>query len=436
MRRLLIAMGGVALIVSIIIVGAIILNNALWQVAHSTLFYILLVILLLNLGTIIYLCYDFYLELLEHEVSQATIAELKNIEARWHLLVENAPDLIGEIDKDHRIRFVNYRTERFPPNVIPPDITGTHLYDLSPPEFHDKIRAALTQATETGNAVDYVLPQPHPDGETLWYSTRVKSIQRNGQHEGFILISRDITEQKHAEQQNLEMAIQQDRLQLLENLINDLSHDIRTPLTSMTTYLYLLKTQPDSPKQDSYLSALESQVDHLTRMVNDILAMARLDKDKTIAVEALDICQLLTTLQINFHSLAYEKNIHIRLDFAEVKIEVMANLTELGRALANLIENAINYTPQGEIVLRVYTQNNAVIIEVQDTGIGIDTDDIPKIFDRFYRADKARSTLHGGTGLGLAIVKRIVTLHRGQIEVESTPGAGSLFRLTLPIKRP
>lgn len=433
MRRLLLVIGGIAIVASTVVASAMILNITLWQVAQPELVNGLLSILLLSFAATIFLSYRFYHAVAHFEEAQSLITELKNIETRWHLLVENAPDLIGELDKNHHIQFINYRIERLPPDITPPDLAGKLLYDFAAPEFHDVIRAALNEAEKTGKAVDYVVSQPIPNGETLWFSTRVNSINRHGEHEGFILISRDITEQKLAEQQNLEMAIQQERLQVLENLVNDLSHDIRTPLTSMTTYLYLLKTQPDSPKRDEYVNTLEQQVDHLGRMVNDILAMARLDKDTGLTYESIDICQLLTTLHTNFHSLAYEKGVNIRLDFAEVKIIVKANITELGRAIANLVENAVNYTLQGgEVILRVYTQDDNIIIEVQDTGIGIDKDDLAKIFDRFYRADKARNTQSGGTGLGLAIVKRIITLHHGEIEVESAWGQGSLFRIILP----
>lgn len=436
MRRLLIAMGGIALVASMVIVGSILLNIVLWQVAQATLVYVLAVTFLLGCFVIIFLSYHFSVTLTRFEEAQATITDLQNIEARWHLLIENAPDLIGEIDKNHHIQFVNFRENRLPADLTPPQLAGKLIYDFVDPEFHDIIRTVLAKSEETGQVVDYEASQVSENGKRLWFSTRVNPIQREGQHEGFILISRDITEQKLAEQQKLELAIQQDHLQVLQNLINDLSHDIRTPLTSITTYLYLLKTQPTAPKREAYFQALESQVDHLGRMVNDILAMARLDKGEELRFEAIDICQLLTTLQINFHSLAYEKGVNIRLDFAEVRIMVMANLTELGRALANLIENAVNYTPTGgQITLRVYTQADKVFIEVQDTGIGIDEDDVDKIFDRFYRADKARNTVHGGTGLGLAIVKRIITLHQGHVEVESALGLGSIFRIILPAQR-
>ena len=111
-----------------------------------------------------------------------------------------------------------------------------------------------------------------------------------------------------------------------------------------------------------------------------------------------------------------------------------ADENELWRLMANLYENALHYTPEhGIITLTSHFAENRVVIEVQDTGIGIGKDDMPHIFDRFYRADPARSIERGGTGLGLAIVKRIVELHKGEIVVQSDEGKGSLFRVLLPL---
>ena len=250
----------------------------------------------------------------------------------------------------------------------------------------------------------------------------------------FYGVAQDITERKKAEEQRLELALQRDRVQLLEELISDISHDIKTPVATIKTYLYLLSQQPDEAKQKHYLYTLETQIARLTRLVEDILTMSRLDKGAQMTQERLDIGMVVSETGRIYQHLASEKKLTLIFDLSSHAPPVKGSPVELSRAVANLVENAIHYTPEGgSVVLRTSIEAREIVLEVRDTGIGISAADLPRIFDRFFRSDKARSTDTGGTGLGLSIVKKIVEAHRGHIEVESRVGQGSVFRVRLPI---
>jgi two-component system phosphate regulon sensor histidine kinase PhoR len=168
-------------------------------------------------------------------------------------------------------------------------------------------------------------------------------------------------------------------------------------------------------------------------LLDAILTMSRLDKGSSLTFAPLAIKSLISDIHTQVHHLLAEKNLTMNLDLSDSLPPIMGNETELNRAFANLIVNAINYTPPGgSIDVHTYQEDARVYVAIHDTGMGIARDELPRIFDRFYRVDGARNTDQGGTGLGLAIVKRIVELHSGQIQVDSEPGSGSTFCINLP----
>lgn len=249
---------------------------------------------------------------------------------------------------------------------------------------------------------------------------------------GAVSVHHDLRERKQMEEQHLRLTVQQGRIQLLENIISDLSHDIKTPLSSIKMSLHLLQKNPS--KQNKYVERMNRQIQHLTKLVEDILTMSRLDQGGALPLQALELTFLVEKHKQTYQELSQQKQISITFDLQFKLPPFMGNETEMNRALGNLIENAINYTPQGESVsVETYQQENFLIFKVSDTGIGIDETDLEHIFDRFYRADKARSASQGGTGLGLAIVKRIIELHQGRIEVQSEIGIGTTFTCQFPI---
>ncbi len=214
----------------------------------------------------------------------------------------------------------------------------------------------------------------------------------------------------------------------------DASHELRTPLTIMQGELEIALRGERSV--DEYLETLGSCLEEVERMatiVNDLLLLSKSDMGQEVLnFEPVDMQLMVNNLLSHFQILADEHQINLGSDVDEVET-IYGDQLRLRQMLVNLLSNAIRYTPAGGRI-RVSLKNveNGIEVAVADTGIGIPEDAIPRIFDRFYRADKARSRQYGGSGLGLSIVKWIVEAHNGSISVDSIVGEGSVFRVFLP----
>lgn len=246
-----------------------------------------------------------------------------------------------------------------------------------------------------------------------------------------LTVTRDITERKIAEQDRLDASIQKERMQLLETFISDTSHDLKTPLSVMKLKAYLLEKTTDPVKMRAHLDELVEQIDRLEKLIGSLHTMSRLDTAPNFVMAPLDINQVINRVYATMQGLASARQLTFSLDLAPTLPVRLADSEQLERALVNLVENAIQSTPQGVVTLRTFEQDGRIVCEVIDTGVGIPHDQREKIFERFYRLDRARSAHTGGTGLGLAIARRIIEEHGGQIEVESEVGKGSTFRVVL-----
>jgi len=216
----------------------------------------------------------------------------------------------------------------------------------------------------------------------------------------------------------------------------DASHELRTPLTILQGELEAVAQKGQSlppDVRDTIGSALE-ETQRLSKIVESLLAISRLEAGEArVQPLRLDFAELARTTADQMKLLAEEKHISLTSDGNE-PVEVEADPSRLKQVVVNLLDNAIKYTPEGgEVSVSVMRQDGHAVLEVGDSGIGISSVDLPHIFDRFYRADKARSRQMGGTGLGLSIVRSICLAHGGQIIVNSTEGRGSLFRVELPL---
>src|SRR5438067_4948613 len=216
----------------------------------------------------------------------------------------------------------------------------------------------------------------------------------------------------------------------------DASHELRTPLTVLQGELEAIaqkgQTLPEDVR-DTIGSALE-ETQRLAKIVENLLAISRLEAGEArVQPVRLDFAELARTTADQMKLLAEEKRISLASDGRE-PVEVEADPSRLKQVVVNLLDNAIKYTPEGgNVSIYVTRRDHRAILEVADTGLGISANDLPHIFDRFYRADKARSRQMGGTGLGLSIVRSICLAHGGQVTVNSTEGRGSLFRVVLPV---
>lgn len=244
----------------------------------------------------------------------------------------------------------------------------------------------------------------------------------------------DVTERQKSKERAIALGVEQARREVLERFISDASHDLKTPLTTMRLSLSVMRKTLDEDIRARHLTILGMQVTHLERTVEDLLNIVRLDQKEEITCTPLDLSALAQNVIAEQSLLIEQKNHHVTFQAEGGPLTLVGDEMELHRLITNLLINACNYTPPGgQILVRVARQDASIVLEVQDNGIGISEAELPHIFKRFYRADRARSTNTGGMGLGLPIVQKIVEAHHGVIEVDSVPGRGSAFRVFLPL---
>ncbi len=227
--------------------------------------------------------------------------------------------------------------------------------------------------------------------------------------------------------------------QLRTEFVSNVSHELKTPLTSIRGFTEtLLEEELDLETQQRFLGIILSEADRLSRLINDILNLSRLESPATrLHLQQVDLKQTVSGVMQILNHLIEAKGIKVNLDFGPDFPLIEADSDMMAQVFLNLLENAVKYTPaMGGVSIAGRFEATKVIITVSDTGPGIPAKDLPRIFERFYRVEKARSRQAGGTGLGLAIVKHIIERHHGQISVDSRLQQGTTFLITLPITQP
>jgi two-component system, OmpR family, phosphate regulon sensor histidine kinase PhoR len=211
------------------------------------------------------------------------------------------------------------------------------------------------------------------------------------------------------------------------------SHELRTPLTAIKGYVETLETKI-SKNNRQFLDVIKRHTERLINIVQDLLTLSELEeKEIKPDFEAVNIKNLIENIKTLFEPRFKKKNLVFKLDIEENLPPISGDSFKLEQMLINLVDNAIKYTEKGEVKITARRLNHDIRIEIKDTGIGMAKEHLPRIFERFYVVDKSHSRKIGGTGLGLSIVKHIVLLHNGKIDVESTPGVGTKFVVTLPL---
>jgi two-component system phosphate regulon sensor histidine kinase PhoR len=242
---------------------------------------------------------------------------------------------------------------------------------------------------------------------------------------GFIIVAHDVTETMRYEE-------------LRKEFVANVSHELRTPLTMIKGFVETLVDGAidDRNRALQYLATVGRHTEQLTNLVDDLLSLSRLDSAAAVpnprpvqlAAVASKVAELMSPA-------AQKKGQTLEVNVAGASKPVIGNGEYLERAISNLVENAIKYTRENGVIkltVRDHDESGQVFVEVTDNGMGISADDLPRIFERFFRAERSRSREMGGTGLGLSIVKHIVQAHLGSIDVKSSPGAGSTFRMRFP----
>ncbi len=220
-----------------------------------------------------------------------------------------------------------------------------------------------------------------------------------------------------------------------QELISDLAHELRSPITVIHGYLETIAVgmttfTPEIQQQ------LQAETERLMRLTNNLLELARVESGYLpLCLERVALSPIFTGLLTTFSAVSARANCRVEIQILEDLPLVYVDRDRLKQILVNLLSNAIKYTPNGTVTIRAGTSGDTVWIAIVDTGIGIASEHLHKVFDRFWRADASRASSTGGSGIGLAITKRLVELQGGKIEVLSDPDRGSIFRFSLPIAR-
>ena len=354
--------------------------------------------------------------------------DLQKSEEQYRVLFENVPVGISLSVLDGDVFMVNETMKRiigYSKAELDELQTGDAYQN---PEDREHIIAHMER---DGYVKDFEVELRQKDGSSCCASMSILPFSSIGENTVMTMVV-DLTEHKRAAQQQLELAVERERIQILANFITKASHEFRTPLSNINTGAYLLGKLADEEKRRQYIHLIQDQVKSVMGLVNALVTMTKLDSQNQLAMTPINVNELLQVVNEIAEPLIKAKKIDLQLILTDEPLIISGNSYYLAHAIDSLCKNAIHYTPEGGSInlSSSHIVQNA-IIEIRDTGCGIGDKDLPHIFERFYRADDAGTTR--GFGLGLPIVKSIVELHGGSIETESEEGKGSTFRLILPI---
>ncbi|HNR03278.1 MAG TPA: ATP-binding protein [Bacillota bacterium] len=251
----------------------------------------------------------------------------------------------------------------------------------------------------------------------------VQIINEHNKAEGAMLVLQDVTEQEKLDKMRKEF-------------VANVSHELRTPLTTIRSYTETLLDGALDNKEYTlnFLKVINSESERMTRLVKDLLQLSKLDYDKMEwNMKSLSILNILRDCVVKMEMAAKQKNQSLSFEAIGELCEINGDKDRIEQVIINIISNAIKYTPEnGSIKVTAKRLKDSVEIRIADSGIGIPKEDLPRLFERFYRVDKARSRSMGGTGLGLSIAKNIVEAHKGSIRIESEYGKGSEVIINFP----
>jgi PAS domain S-box-containing protein len=361
-----------------------------------------------------------YASTLEERVNERT-AELAEAKQQTETILQNIGDAVILTDVEGKILYANPAWEsltgyalnevaQMNPRILKSEGTPAEVYET------------MWKTILGGDTWRGVLQNKRKDGAVYDSELAIAPVKdEQGQINHFVGVMRDVTEERQL-------------TAMKEQFIADAAHDLGNPVAVLQTSLYLLKKDPS--QLDRRLARFEHEINRLTALVKDLLTISRLDR-KAIdtRMELQDLNTIVRQVVESQSSLAGERKLTLSFDAEQNLPNILIDGKQIERVVVNLVGNALNYTEEGgQVRVRTMQEGDCIVLVVKDTGIGITPGDLDQIFERFYRADVAKTT-SDGTGLGLPIVKEIIDLHGGRIEVESEEGQGSTFRVLLPIIR-
>lgn len=360
---------------------------------------------------------------------QSHVNEIRQNELRLQSVLDNMTSGVVMIDTDGRITLYNRGAERLLGSTAKERVGRSYTEAKQQYELLQLVREALQDHEPRHEELTVYFPE-----ERLLELNLVPMRMNEHEEPGLLLVLQDVTAIRRLERMRSEF-------------VANVSHELKTPVAAVKGFAetLLAGAMNDPETAQSFLTIIHDESERLNRLIGDILELSKIESRRSpLQFSPVDLHAFLERLIEFMSTEATKKNIKLDLEVEE-GLFVEADEDRLGQIILNLLQNGINYTPDGGMV-KVHAEllegsdpegaDDRVRITVSDTGIGIPKKDLPRIFERFYRVDKARSRSSGGTGLGLSIVKHLAELHHGSIRVESTVGVGSRFILELPLLQP
>lgn len=336
---------------------------------------------------------------------------------------EHMDDAIIIVDLENRVVDVN-------PNASLLAGQSTELL-LEKPLFNSFAPFEAALSPLLGSAVSHkpITVQNHT--EKRYFDVTITPITHDQQPVGKLIIMHDMTDQRTAEMRARQLEMEHERLSTLSQFIESASHEFRTPLSVIKSSTFIISRSDDATKRAEKIAQIDDQANRISQLVEALLTVVRVNASTELTLDPLDVNLLVNTIKQQISEDPAAKDVKIELDLAPQRLFINADVVYLSQAIYAVIHNAIRYTPkEGYVTIKTCQQESQVIITVQDTGIGIEPEHLPHIFDVFYRVDKAHTT--AGFGTGLTVASRVITLHGGQISASSTLGEGTTITITLP----
>ena len=353
------------------------------------------------------------------EVIRLTQENLEQESKRLHSILSYMTDGVLATNRRGKITMINDMAKK-QLGVQKEDVLNKSILELLKIEDEYELRDLITQIPEL------MIDSQDANGEYLSLRVRFALIRReSGFISGLVAVLHDTTEQEKEERER--------RL-----FVSNVSHELRTPLTSVKSYLEALDegalceaVAPD------FIKVSLDETNRMMRMVTDLLHLSRIDNETShLDVELINFTAFITFILNRFDQIRgqdEEKKYELVRDYPITSVWIEIDTDKMTQVIDNILNNAIKYSPDGgKITVTMKTTDDQMILSISDQGLGIPKQDLPRIFDRFYRVDRARSRAQGGTGLGLSIAKEIIKQHKGFIWAKSEYGKGSTFTIVLP----
>lgn len=353
------------------------------------------------------------------EVIRLTQENLEQESKRLNSILSYMTDGVLATNRRGKITMINDMAKK-QLGVEKEEVLNKSILELLKIEDEYELRDLITQIPEL------MIDSQDANGEYLSLRVRFALVRReSGFISGLVAVLHDTTEQEKEERER--------RL-----FVSNVSHELRTPLTSVKSYLEALDEGALSePVAPDFIKVSLDETNRMMRMVTDLLHLSRIDNATThLDVELINFTAFITFILNRFDQIRgqdEEKKYELVRDYPITSVWIEIDTDKITQVIDNILNNAIKYSPDGgKITVTMKTTDDQMILSISDQGLGIPKQDLPRIFDRFYRVDRARSRAQGGTGLGLAIAKEIIKQHNGFIWAKSEYGKGSTFTIVLP----